>query len=57
VQSNRARLRLVLFSVVVIVIGVASIVETPGTTEGIGYAVVILALVLIVARERRSARR
>jgi hypothetical protein len=42
--------------VVIVVLAVASFVETPGTVEGIGIAVVIVAMGVVILRERTSER-
>jgi hypothetical protein len=48
----RRRLRMIVFSVVPIVIVLAAIFEPPGVTEGVGYAVVFIIMVLLLLRER-----
>jgi Flp pilus assembly protein TadB len=50
----RSRLRIVVFGVVIIVIGLASIVESPGTAEAVVFAVVLVTLLLRIVRERRN---
>ena len=52
----RGQLRTIVAAVVIVVIGVAFFVETPGTVEGVGLAVVLLAMILVILRERRSPR-
>jgi EamA domain-containing membrane protein RarD len=42
--------------VVLVVIGVASIVEPPGVVAGIGFVVVIVAMILVVLQEWRKQR-
>jgi drug/metabolite transporter (DMT)-like permease len=42
--------------VVFVVIGVALIVETPGTLESVGLAIVLVAMLLVVREERRRTR-
>jgi len=41
------------FSVVSVVIVLAAILETPGVTEGVGYAIVLVTMILLILRERR----
>jgi drug/metabolite transporter (DMT)-like permease len=53
---RRQQLRLVVFSVVLVVIGVAFLVERPGLLEALGSAVVIVAILVAVLRERRKPR-
>jgi EamA domain-containing membrane protein RarD len=52
----RSQLRTIVAGVVIVVIGVALLVETPGTVESIGFVVVVLAMILVIVRERRGAR-
>jgi hypothetical protein len=51
----RSQARHILYGVVIVLIALASIIEPPGTVEAIGYAVVIVALLAAVLRERRKA--
>jgi hypothetical protein len=61
-QMRREQLRMVMLGVVLVVlvvigvIGVASIVEPPGIVAGLGYAVVLVTIVVAVVRERRARR-
>jgi hypothetical protein len=52
----RSHLRIVVFGVVIIVIGIASIVESPGAGEAVVFAVVLVAMILLIARERKNPR-
>jgi hypothetical protein len=52
----RSQLRMIVAGMVVIVITAASIVETPGAVEGLGFAVVVIAMLLVIQRERRNLR-
>jgi hypothetical protein len=42
--------------VAIVAIALATIFEPPGTTEAIGYAVVLVVLVLLIVREMRANR-
>ena len=42
--------------IAIVAIALATIFEPPGTVEGIGYAVVLVVLVLLVIREMRAKR-
>lgn len=52
----RGQLRMILAGVVFIVIGVALIVEPPGTVGGIGFAIVLVAMLVVVVQEWRKLR-
>lgn len=52
----RGQLRMVVAGIVIIVIAAASIVEPPGTLQGIGFAIVVLAMLLVVLQEWRRSR-
>jgi Flp pilus assembly protein TadB len=52
----RSQLRMIVFGVVIAVIVVGWIVESPGTVEGVGLAVVLLTMLLLILRERRNTR-
>jgi hypothetical protein len=54
--SGRRQARIVVCGVAIVAIALASIFEPPGTTEGIGYAVVLVVLILLVVREMRANR-
>jgi hypothetical protein len=53
---QRQRLRLNLLGLVVLLIAIASIVEPPGVAAGIGYGVVLVAIIVAILRERRRHR-
>jgi hypothetical protein len=53
----RRQLRMIVAGVVVVVIAVASIVETPGAVELAGFAVVVIAMMVVIQRERSNLRR
>ena len=50
------QLRTLIYGVVMIVIGVALVFETPGTVETIGYVVVLVVMAALIARERTARR-
>ncbi len=52
----RGQIRLLVAGVVTLVIAVASIVEPPGAIESVGFAVVIVAMMLVVLQEMRKHR-
>jgi len=52
----RSQVRLIVFGAVIAVIVVSWIVESPGAVEGVGLAVVLIAMVLLIAHERRDPR-
>ena len=52
----RGRLRMTLAGIVFVVICVALIVEPPGTAEGIGLAIVLVAMLVVVLQEWRRLR-
>jgi hypothetical protein len=47
---------MIVAGVVIVVIVIATIVEAPGTVELVGLAVVVIAMLLVVQRERRRLR-
>jgi hypothetical protein len=51
---RRHQLRMIVLAVVAVVILAALILEPPGTVEGVGYAVALLAMILVILRERRA---
>jgi Flp pilus assembly protein TadB len=51
----RGQLRMIAFGVVIVVIVVAFIVESPGTVEILGL-VVLITMILLIVRERRQTR-
>jgi hypothetical protein len=51
----RSQLRMIVFGVVIAVIVLGFIVESPGTVEGVGFAVVLVTMVLLILRERRKS--
>jgi hypothetical protein len=52
--SMRSGLRVIVFGVVSVVIVVGVIVEPPGVVEGLGLAVVLVTMILLMLRERRK---
>jgi hypothetical protein len=48
---------MVVAGAVIAVVAVALIVETPGTVESVGLAVVLLAMILVIVQERRRGAR
>jgi drug/metabolite transporter (DMT)-like permease len=42
-----------LAAIVIVVLVVAAIIETPTLLQGIGFALVIIAMVLLLVRERK----
>jgi hypothetical protein len=52
----RSRLRISVFGVVIIVIVLGFIIESPGTVEAVALAVVFAAMILLILRERRNPR-
>ena len=55
-MSGRRQARMIVAGIAIVAIGLATIFEPPGTAEGIGYAVVIVVLVLLIVREMRAER-
>jgi hypothetical protein len=55
-SNRRTQARMLVFGVVLLLISVALIFEPPGGVEGIGYAVVIVAILAAILRERRRSR-
>ena len=55
-MSGRRQARIVVCGVAIIAIALAAIFEPPGTTGGIGYAVVLAVLILLIVREMRANR-
>jgi hypothetical protein len=47
---------MIVAGVVILIIAVASLVERPGAVENVALAVVVVAMVLVILRERRRAR-
>ena len=47
---------MIVFGVVAAVIVVAVIVESPGTVEAVGLAVVLVTMLVLILRERRKTR-
>jgi hypothetical protein len=47
---------MIVFGVVAVVIVVSVIVESPGTIEAVGLAIVFAAMIVLILRERRKAR-
>jgi hypothetical protein len=54
--DGRGQLRVVIAGVVIVVLAIALIVETPGGLESAGIAVVVLAMILVIVQERRRLR-
>jgi uncharacterized sodium:solute symporter family permease YidK len=54
--SGRRQARIVVAGIAIVAIALATIFEPPGTAEGIGYAVVLVVLVLLIVREMRANR-
>jgi hypothetical protein len=52
----RSQLRIIVFGVVAVVIVVGVIVESPGSVEAVGLAVVLVTMLLLILRERRRTR-
>jgi hypothetical protein len=48
----RSGLRMIIFAVVSVVIVVGVIVEPPGVVGGVGYAIVLVTMILLLLRER-----
>ncbi len=57
VSLMRDQLRMIVCGVVLVVIAIASIIEPPGVIEGIGYALVIAAMLIVIQRARKRLRR
>jgi hypothetical protein len=55
--TGRHQLRIAVCGIVILVIALASIFEPPGTTEAIGYAVVLVVMLLLIRREMHAGRR
>jgi hypothetical protein len=47
---------MIVFGVVAVVIVASVIVESPGTVEAVGLAIVFAAMIVLILRERRKAR-
>ena len=47
---------MIVFYLVTVVIVVALIFEPPGTVEGVGLAVVLVTMLVLILRERRKGR-
>ena len=47
---------MIVFGLVAVVIVVSVIVESPGTVEAVGLAIVFAAMIVLILRERRKAR-
>ena len=56
VVTGRHQVRITVCGIVILVIALASIFEPPGTTEAIGYAVVLIVMLFLIRREMRAAR-
>jgi len=52
----RSELRTFIFGVVIVLILAVLIFEPPGTLAAVGYAVVLVTMVLSIVRERRAKR-
>jgi len=52
----RGQLRTLIYGLVMIVIGVALILEPPGTLETVGYIVVLVVMASLIVRERTANR-
>jgi hypothetical protein len=52
----RSQLRMAVAGIVIIVIALALIIETPGSAEDIGFAVIIISMLLVILRGRRNLR-
>lgn len=52
----RSQLRVIVFSLVSVVIVVSVIVEPPGLIAGVGLAVVLITMMLLILRERTKSR-
>ena len=52
--TGRRQLRLTVCGIAIVAIAVASIAEPPGTAEAIGYAIVLVVLGFLIAREMRA---
>jgi Na+/H+ antiporter NhaB len=50
---RQQQLRLIVFGIAIVLIAVAAVAEPPGPVGGVGYAVVVLAIIFTVVRERR----
>lgn len=48
----RGPLRIAIAGIVIVVIGVALIVETPGTVESVGLVIVLVAMLIVIFQER-----
>ncbi len=55
-MSNRGQLRMIVAVLVIMVIAASLILETPGTVETVGLAVVAAAMLLIIVQERGKLR-
>ena len=47
---------MIVFGLVAVVIVVSVIVESPGTVEAVGLAVVFVTMIVLILRERRRTR-
>src|SRR6185437_3772090 len=54
VVTGRHQVRITVCGIVILVIALASIFEPPGTTEAIGYAVVLIVMLFLIRREMRG---
>jgi len=52
----RGHLRTIVAGVVIVVIAVSLFVESPGAVEGVALAAVVVAMMLVILRERRNLR-
>ena len=52
----RGQLRMIVCAAVAVVIVIALIVESPGSVEAVGLAVVFVAMIVIVVQELRRTR-
>jgi hypothetical protein len=52
----RGQLRTIVAGVVIVVIAASLFVESPGAVEGVALAVVVVAMMLVILRERRNPR-
>ena len=52
----RGHLRTIVAGVVIVVIAVSLFVESPGAVEGVALAIVVVAMMLVILRERRNLR-
>jgi hypothetical protein len=52
----RGQLRLIVCVVVIVVIAITSILEPPSLTQGVGFGLVVVAMVTVIVRERNKPR-